>query len=50
MRPPILTTASLLESLAYRVGGRVEFTSDAAFLTVGRTTWYAILPPAGRAS
>ena len=41
----ILTTTALIEQMAYdRPGLDIELTTDAAFLTVGGTTWYALLP------
>jgi hypothetical protein len=41
------TTASVIERMAERSGNPIELTADAAFLTVGRTTWIAPLPKAG---
>ena len=46
----LITTASLIEAMAERSGRPIELTPDAAYLTVGRTTWVAPLPPAGGAS
>lgn len=43
----VLTSADVLEEMAARSGRPIELTADAAYLTVGRTTWYAPLPPAG---
>ena len=38
------TTPDLIERMAYRTGHTIEMTADAAFLTVGSTTWVAPLP------
>lgn len=39
----VLTTASLIERMAFSSGREVEIHADTAFLTVGSTTWYAPL-------
>ena len=45
----IHTTARLIEAMAERSGHAIELTTDAAYLTVGRTTWVAPLPRVGGA-
>lgn len=46
----ILTTAGVLENMAYRSGHPIEIHADRAYLVAGGVTWYAILPPAGVSS
>lgn len=41
----ILTSASILERMAEKSGRPIELAADAAYLSVGRTTWYAPLEP-----
>lgn len=48
-RGPIAVTSEVLANMAEKSGRPVEFTSDAGYLTVGRQTFRAELPPVGGA-